>query len=112
VHLQEQLLQTGKQNLAMKNIQAQAVAAASGLQPVFQVAAPSAASMYPLVSHVALKHHFLGLSDGGGRVLSVIMSSRDDVDIAAPETCWWTCMRSFSKFVFITIQSKSEMEGR
>ena len=49
-HLQEQLLQTGKQNLAMKNIQAQAVAAASGLQPVFQMAAPSAAGMYPLVS--------------------------------------------------------------
>jgi len=39
----------------MKNIQAQAVAAASGLQPLFQVAAAAPGGMYPLVGNVGCR---------------------------------------------------------
>ena len=49
-HLQEQLLQTGKQNLAMKNLQAQAVAVA-GFPPVLQLAGSNPNAVYPVVSN-------------------------------------------------------------
>ena len=55
-HLQEQLLQTGKQNLAMKNLQAVAV---SGLQPMLQMpnTNPAAAAAFPMVSDGVVCEH-------------------------------------------------------
>jgi hypothetical protein len=54
-HLQEQLLQTGKQNLAMKNIQAAQAVAVAGLQPMLQMAGSNQPGVYPIVSSVASK---------------------------------------------------------
>jgi hypothetical protein len=54
-HLQEQLLQTGKQNLAMKNLQAAQAVAVAGFPPMLQMAGSNPAAVYPILYSDALK---------------------------------------------------------